>query len=78
LCCGERDCFELTDADVKSLVGYFVVSMKETIPFQEATLRLTAATGVANGRCTQVFLRASRQHLIGAERATTTRIDDAY
>ena len=38
LCCGERDCFELTDADVKiTSSGYFVVSMKETIPFQEAT-----------------------------------------
>ena len=38
LCCGERDCFELSDADVKiTSAGYFVVSMKETIPFQEAT-----------------------------------------
>src|SRR5436305_6806374 len=38
LCCGERDCFELADADVKiTSAGYFVVSMKETIPFQEAT-----------------------------------------
>jgi hypothetical protein len=38
LCCGERDCFELTDADVKiTSAGYYVVSIKETIPFSEAT-----------------------------------------
>jgi hypothetical protein len=38
LCCGERDCFELTDADVKvTPAGYFVVATKETIPFDEAT-----------------------------------------
>jgi hypothetical protein len=38
LCCGERDCFELTDADVKiTSAGYFVVSTRETIPFHEAT-----------------------------------------
>src|ERR1043166_6431268 len=38
LCCGERDCFELTDADVKiTAAGYFVVSTKETNPFSEAT-----------------------------------------
>ena len=38
LCCGERDCFELADADVKTTSsGYFIVSMKETIPYQEAT-----------------------------------------
>src|SRR5215210_1124671 len=38
LCCGERDCFELSDADVKvTSVGYLVVSTKETIPFSEAT-----------------------------------------
>src|SRR5215207_2668126 len=38
LCCGDRDCLELTDADVKiTSSGYFVVSMKETIPFHEAT-----------------------------------------
>ena len=38
LCCGERDCFELADADVKiTSAGYLVVSMKETIPFEEAT-----------------------------------------
>lgn len=38
LCCGERDCFELSDADVKiTAAGYFVVSIKETIPFHEAT-----------------------------------------
>jgi hypothetical protein len=38
LCCGERDCFELSDADVKvTTSGYFIVSIKETIPFEEAT-----------------------------------------
>jgi len=38
LCCGERDCFELSDTDVKiTSVGYYVVSTKETIPFSEAT-----------------------------------------
>lgn len=38
LCCGERDCFELADADVKvTAAGYLVVSMKETIPFHEAS-----------------------------------------
>jgi hypothetical protein len=38
LCCGERDCFELTDADVKiTSAGYYVVSIKETVPFAEAT-----------------------------------------
>lgn len=38
LCCGERDCFELADADVKVTAhGYLVVSTKETIPFAEAT-----------------------------------------
>lgn len=37
LCCGERDCSELTDADVKvTSSGYYVVSIKETIPFSEA------------------------------------------
>ena len=35
LCCGERDCFELSDADVKvTPAGYFVVSIKETDPVQ--------------------------------------------
>ena len=38
LCCGERDCAELTDADVKiTPAGYLVVSLNETIPFSEAT-----------------------------------------
>lgn len=38
LCCGERDCFELSDGDVKvTAAGYFIVSIKETIPFSEAT-----------------------------------------
>jgi hypothetical protein len=38
LCCGERDCFELTANDVKvTPAGYFVISIKETVPFSEAT-----------------------------------------
>ena len=38
LCCGERDCFELTDADVKiTSAGYYVVSITETSPCSEAT-----------------------------------------
>ena len=40
LCCGERDCFELTDADVKiTSAGYYVISIKETIPFSESKVR---------------------------------------
>jgi hypothetical protein len=38
LCCGERDCFELSEADVKvTPAGYFVISTKEIVPFSEAT-----------------------------------------
>lgn len=38
LCCGERDCFELGDGDVKvTASGYYIVSIKETVPFSEAT-----------------------------------------
>jgi len=38
LCCGERDCFELSDADIKvTPAGYLVKSINETIPFDEAT-----------------------------------------
>ena len=37
LCCGERDCFELASADVSvTASGYFVRSIKETVPFNEA------------------------------------------
>lgn len=37
LCCGERDCFELADGDVKATAaGYYVASTKETIPYNEA------------------------------------------
>lgn len=37
LCCGERDCFELADADVKiTSAGYYIISIKETIPYSEA------------------------------------------
>jgi hypothetical protein len=37
LCCGERDCFELTSSDVSvTAAGYFVRSTKETVPFSEA------------------------------------------
>ena len=38
LCCGERDCFELSSDDVKiTPSGYLVVSIKEIVPFSEAT-----------------------------------------
>jgi hypothetical protein len=38
LCCGERDCLELADGDVKvTPAGYLVKSTKEVIPFDEAT-----------------------------------------
>jgi hypothetical protein len=38
LCCGERDCFELSASDVQITAnGYFVISTKETVPFSEAT-----------------------------------------
>jgi hypothetical protein len=37
LCCGERDCFELADEDVGIIsTGYFVRSIRETVPFSEA------------------------------------------
>ena len=37
LCCGERDCFELADADVAVTArGYFVKSIRETVPYAEA------------------------------------------
>ncbi len=57
LCCGERDRFELTDADVKiTAAGYFVVSTKETIPFQQQATPvarrplLALPLGVVRGR----------------------------
>ena len=38
LCCGERDCFELADADIKvTSGGYLVKSINETVPYHEAT-----------------------------------------
>ena len=38
LCCGERDCVELGHADVKiTPAGYLIISIKETVPFSEAT-----------------------------------------
>ena len=38
LCCGERDCVEIGNADVKiTPAGYLIVSTKETVPFEEAT-----------------------------------------
>ena len=38
LCCGERDCSELSDADVMiTREGYFVISIKEIVTFSEAT-----------------------------------------
>jgi hypothetical protein len=37
LCCGERDCFELAAGDVSvTATGYFVHSIRETVPFNEA------------------------------------------
>jgi len=37
LCCGERDCLELADADVSVTArGYFVKSIRETVPYAEA------------------------------------------
>jgi hypothetical protein len=37
LCCGQRDCFELANGDVSvTASGYFVHSIKETVPFTEA------------------------------------------
>lgn len=37
LCCGERDCFELADGDVKVTPdGYYVVSKDELVPYAEA------------------------------------------
>jgi len=37
LCCGERDCVELADADVTVTArGYFVRSVRETVPYNEA------------------------------------------
>src|SRR5688572_30209784 len=38
LCCGERDCFEMFDADVKiTPQGYVIRATGETSPFHEAT-----------------------------------------
>lgn len=38
LCCGERDCFELSDADIQiTPAGYLIKSINETVPFDEAT-----------------------------------------
>lgn len=38
LCCGERDCFELTAEEIKITPnGYVVIKTNETIPFSEAT-----------------------------------------
>jgi len=38
LCCGERDCAELSSADVKvTPAGYLILSTRETVPFDEAT-----------------------------------------
>jgi hypothetical protein len=37
LCCGERDCSELADDDVRvTAAGYFIKSLKETVPYSEA------------------------------------------
>ena len=38
LCCGERDCVEISAADVKvTPAGYMLISTSETIPFDQAT-----------------------------------------
>jgi hypothetical protein len=37
LCCGERDCAEIAEDDVSiTRAGYFVKSIRETVPFSEA------------------------------------------
>ena len=37
LCCGERDCAEISSGDISiTAAGYFVGSMRETVPFSEA------------------------------------------
>jgi hypothetical protein len=37
LCCGERDCFELSGEDISiTEAGYFVKSIRETVRFSEA------------------------------------------
>jgi hypothetical protein len=39
LCCGERDCFELSGEDISiTEAGYFVKSIRKTVPFSEAAL----------------------------------------
>jgi hypothetical protein len=36
-CCGENDCFEISDDDVRvTASGYLVVSLNEVVPFREA------------------------------------------
>ena len=38
LCCGERDCAEISGADIKVTAGgYLIVSINEVVPFSEAT-----------------------------------------
>ena len=38
LCCGERDCSEVADDDIKVTAGgYLIKSLDETVPFHEAT-----------------------------------------
>lgn len=38
LCCGERDCVEIDSADVAiTRAGYFIRSLNETVPFDQAT-----------------------------------------
>lgn len=38
LCCGERDCRELRDEDVKVVEGgYYIIPLKELVPYSEAT-----------------------------------------
>ena len=50
LCCGERDCFELSGEDISiTEAGYFAKSIRETVRFSEALPSPAATTGPANG-----------------------------
>ena len=65
LCCGERDCFELADADVKiTPAGYFVIGTKRDDPVQRGdALADRNLLALRLGRQAQVLLRATGQHL---------------
>ena len=63
LCCGERDCVELDSNDVKvTPTGYYIISLKESVPFNEATPSQQAPIGGALGVvCGNVFSRPQAQ-----------------